>query len=242
MYQYLFNIIDGQSSKSEVTADMIAEQMTKLSVLPRSKEAVECISLQTWARVIREDASFERPEEADFLVQLIAKAKGVGGRGERSGGKKRRSGAAGEDDSVIEDDDDDDDDDDAVSRKSGAGGGGGATESPGGSSSAVRKRIRQAKQEYSVPQHNAQVKYIFDQLKGGRTIDDVSRCDKHIIAGKIGKQYDTVHGHFKQSRGGCKQCPNWLRHLLGQSLQKGMGSKEFPKNWDDYMSVASESV
>ena len=197
----------------------------------RTREAASHIDMNTWHTVIMEGLIFDHNEtERKLIMSLIAYAKGERPSGEAAGQKRGRS--RGESTS-----DRDTDDDSEQSARNLKGGGGGrpprAEDSPGAESVASAKR-REYRSDFTAGQHDDYVEFMHGELQKGKTINTIMKEEVEYIANMCQKEKKTVKGHFKRNVGGCKQCPNWLRHLLGQPTIKNMGGIQFPPKWDDY--------
>ena len=223
-------ILGGAVSDATVTCDTIAGRMVT-EVRARTREAVSLIDMSTWSKVIMQGLVFEVPEaEAKLILSLIAKAKGEPTLGEAVGKKRgRRLGTS------QSDTDTDDESGQSVQNRKGGGGGRGPRNdySPGAESVASAKR-RENRSDYTSTQHDDYVEFMHGELQAGKSINTIMKEETQHIADMCNKETKTVKGHFKRTVGGCKQCPNWLRQLLGQPTIKLMGGIHFPVKWDDY--------
>jgi hypothetical protein len=241
IYDYVFSIFGAAVADAEVLADMIAQSFIEHKVMPLTSDAVAAICNDTWNKVLLDEITFGNLDESQLILSLILKAKGEATSARRTIGSRRRTRrdppeSAGEGDGSGTDSEDDD-----QSRRSGTDKS--MSKSPHGSTGGVRKKMKKDRNDYSEKEHDQQVEYIWKELNKGRTIDDIISKDKQKIADMCRKDYDCVHGHLKPKRGGCKKCPNWLRHLLGQKiLYDNMGPVEFPLMWDSYKTIEINSI
>ena len=237
IYDYVFSIFGTAVGEAEDVADMIAQSLVEHKVMPLTSDAVAAIGNETWKNILQDDVTFGNPGESQLILSLILKAKEEATSARRtSSGCKRRSRCDPPESAGEGDGSDTDSEDDAQSRRSGTDKS--MSKSPHGSTGGVRKKIKKDRKDYTEQEHDLQVEYIWKEFNKGRTIDEIISKDKQKIADMCNKDYDCVHGHLKSARGGCKKCPNWLRHLLGQKIIYGnMGSIEFPSKWDSYKTV-----